>query len=44
MIDCILGELAKTTFDFRAYANPSDPLSPLRSVSPSLGEASVRGR
>jgi len=29
MIDSILGELAKTTFDFRAYANPSDPLSPL---------------
>jgi hypothetical protein len=27
MIDSILGELAKTTFDFRAYANPSDPLS-----------------
>jgi hypothetical protein len=29
MIDSILGELAKTAFDFRAYANPSDPLSPL---------------
>jgi hypothetical protein len=29
MIDSILGELAKTTFDFRAYANRSDPLWPL---------------